>query len=121
MSLITVPSGAPTNVTVEALSSTSLLITWEPPAPSQRNGVITHYRVLVTSDSGDTQVLDVSASILSREIEGNVLTQCRKLLIIILTSVINRFGNVQPVWNTDCCCFITWNWSTFPCCVGANE
>ena len=73
MSLITVPSGAPTNITVEALSSTSLLITWEPPAPSQRNGVITQYRLLVISDSGETQVHDVSASILSREIEGNVL------------------------------------------------
>ena len=74
MSLITVPSGAPTNITVEALSSTSLLITWEPPAPSQRNGVITRYRLLVTSDSGETQVFDVSASMLSHEVKGNVLT-----------------------------------------------
>ena len=74
MSLITVPSGAPTNITVEALSSTSLLITWEPPTPSQRNGVITQFRILIISDSGDTQVHNVSASMLSREIEGNVLT-----------------------------------------------
>ena len=74
MSLITVPSGAPTNITVEALSSTSLLITWEPPPPSQHNGVITQYRLLVTSDSGETQVFEVPASILSHEIEGNILT-----------------------------------------------
>ena len=73
MSLITVPSGAPTNITVEALSSTSFLITWEPPPPSQHNGVITQYRLLVTSDSGETQVFEVPASILSREIEGNIL------------------------------------------------
>ena len=86
MSLITVPSGAPTNITVESLSSTSLMITWEPPAPSQRNGVITRYRLLVTSDSGETEVYDVSGSLLSREIEGNVLTWCRKLSIVNLTS-----------------------------------
>ena len=73
MSLITVPSGAPTNITVEALSSTSFLITWEPPPPSQHNGVITQYRLLVTSDSGETQVFEVPASILSREIAGNIL------------------------------------------------
>ena len=74
MSLITVPSGAPTNITVEAISSTSFLITWEPPPSSQHNGVITQYRLLVTSGSGETQVFDVSASMLSHEIEGNVMT-----------------------------------------------
>ena len=71
---ITVPSGAPTNITVVALSSTSLLITWEPPPPSQRNGVITYYRVLVTNDSGQKQVYNVSADQLSLRIEGNVMT-----------------------------------------------
>ena len=86
MSLITVPSGAPTNVTVESLSSTSLMITWEPPAPSLRNGVITQYRLLVTSDSRETEVYDVSGSLLSREIEGNILMWCHKLSIINLIS-----------------------------------
>ena len=71
--VITVLSGAPTNITVEALSSTSLLITWEPPPPSQHNGVITHYRVLVTSDSGQMQVYNVSADQLSLRIEGNMI------------------------------------------------
>ena len=71
--LIAVPSGAPTNITVEALSSTSLLITWEPPPPSQRNGVITYYRVLVTSDSGQMQVYNVSADQLSLRIKGNMI------------------------------------------------
>ena len=71
--LITVPPGSPTNITVEALSSTSLLITWEPPPPSQHNGVITQYRVLVTSDSGQMQVYNVSADQLSLRIEGNVI------------------------------------------------
>ena len=95
MSLITVPSGAPTNITVESLSSTSLIITWEPPAPSQRNGVITQYRLLVTSDSGETEVYDVSGSLLSREIEGNVLTWCRKLSIVNLTSFF-----FQQIWKS---------------------
>ena len=121
MSLITVPSGAPTNITVESLSSTSLMITWEPPAPSLHNGVITRYRLLVTSDSGETEVYDVSGGLLSRKIKGNALTWCHKLSVINFTSFLNRSGKVQPVWNTDCCCFIRWNWSTFPCCLCANK
>ena len=50
-----------------------MLITWEPPPPSQRNGVITYYTVLVTSDSGQKQVYNVSAGQLSLRIQGNVM------------------------------------------------
>ena len=50
-----------------------MLITWEPPPPSQRNGVITYYTVLVTSDSGQKQVYNVSADQLSLRIQGNVM------------------------------------------------
>ena len=82
--LITVPSGAATNITVEVLSSTSLLITWEPPPPSEHNGVITLYRVLVTSDSGQIRVYNVSADPLSLRIEGNVMVMHVRHLISLL-------------------------------------
>ena len=91
--LLTVPSGAPINITAEALSSTSLLITWEPPPPSQHNGVITLYRVLVTSKSGLTQIHNVSAGLLSLRIEGNVMVMhVRHPLLVLLSLLFSLAG-----------------------------
>lgn len=42
------PSGPPTNVTVDALSSSSIFITWSPPDQAEQNGIIKHYIVNVT-------------------------------------------------------------------------
>ena len=39
------PTGTPSNVTVSSVNSTTLLITWTPPTPSARNGLILGYIV----------------------------------------------------------------------------
>lgn len=44
---VTVPSGAPLNVSASAINSTALIINWELPAPSERNGDITGYSLLL--------------------------------------------------------------------------
>ncbi|XP_034045142.1 protein sidekick-1-like isoform X2 [Thalassophryne amazonica] len=41
-----VPSGAPVNVTAEAVSSTRILLTWSPIPQAQKNGVILGYKIL---------------------------------------------------------------------------
>lgn len=41
-----VPSGAPENVTAEAMSSTRMLVTWGPVPEPQQNGNILGYKVL---------------------------------------------------------------------------
>ena len=43
-----VPSGTPTNVQGVAISSTSIRLTWEPPEPGDRNGVIQAYNITIT-------------------------------------------------------------------------
>ena len=43
-----VPTGAPENVAATTLSSTSVLLTWNPPLPDLQNGIITTYFVNVT-------------------------------------------------------------------------
>lgn len=43
------PTGFPTKVRVEAISSTSISISWKPPAVHEWNGVITSYIVIVKS------------------------------------------------------------------------
>lgn len=40
-----VPSAPPMNVTLEAASSTSVIVRWEPPPKEKQNGVITGYKV----------------------------------------------------------------------------
>ncbi|XP_063237445.1 neogenin isoform X2 [Bacillus rossius redtenbacheri] len=39
------PSEPPQNVSVEAVSSTSAVVRWEPPAPGAQNGVVTGYKL----------------------------------------------------------------------------
>ena len=42
-----VPSGPPVNVTVQAISSSSLLITWQPPEQLHQNGITAGYRIQI--------------------------------------------------------------------------
>ncbi len=45
---LTVPSGPPRDVSVNALTSSSINIRWSPPLPVERNGIIRGYMVTVT-------------------------------------------------------------------------
>ena len=45
---ITEPSGAPNNIQIQVLSSTSIEVHWDPPNVLDQNGVITGYFISVT-------------------------------------------------------------------------
>ena len=65
------PDGSPTNVMIEVLSSTSVLIKWDPPEPLLRNGIITKYSLSVNFVKNETiQRYTVPATTLSVHIEG---------------------------------------------------
>lgn len=50
------PSSAPENVSVTAVSSTSIQINWTPPPPANRNGIIAEYRInVIEVDTGRQQ------------------------------------------------------------------
>ena len=51
-----VPSDVPQNVTVQALSSTSAQLMWEPPPPDHINGIIEYYIISVTGVDTDEQL-----------------------------------------------------------------
>ena len=51
--LTTVPSGPPTNFTFSVESSTSVLLSWEPPLPEERNGIIRQYSIRVELPVGE--------------------------------------------------------------------
>ena len=40
-----VPSNSPQNVSTQTLSSTEILVTWEPVPPIDQNGIVTQYEV----------------------------------------------------------------------------
>ena len=70
--LFVAPSGPPTDVNVTALSSTSLLVIWQPPEPFERNGIITAYQIHVTTFGEETSnTYMVSGNTLSLHVEGN--------------------------------------------------
>ncbi|XP_062388932.1 protein sidekick-1 isoform X4 [Sardina pilchardus] len=50
-----VPSGAPENVTVEAVSSTRILVTWSPVPEQEQNGNILGYKVLYKEKDSDLE------------------------------------------------------------------
>ncbi|XP_031422173.1 protein sidekick-1 isoform X2 [Clupea harengus] len=50
-----VPSGAPENVTVEAVSSTRILVTWNPVPEQEQNGNILGYKVLYKEKDSDSE------------------------------------------------------------------
>ena len=43
-----VPTGPPQAVEVQPENPTTLVLSWQPPAPENRNGIILHYRVNIT-------------------------------------------------------------------------
>ena len=53
--LYAAPSGAPLNVTVVVQSSTSILISWQPPETLEQNGVISSYDVEINSTKVSVQ------------------------------------------------------------------
>ena len=73
----TAPNGSPTNVTVKALSSTSVFIKWQPPEPLLSNGVITNYTLTVYFVNIETiQTFSVPATTFSVHIEGTLFISC---------------------------------------------
>ena len=50
-----VPSSPPDDLTGEALSSTSIVLSWQPPVPEMQNGIIRLYNVTVLeTNTGNT-------------------------------------------------------------------
>ena len=56
------PSGAPQNLTGEALNSRQILLAWDSPLSQDRNGIITGFVVSVTTLSTGEQLQFVTAS-----------------------------------------------------------
>ena len=60
------PSSPPLNVTTRTVNSTTIQVTWAPPAPENQNGIITLYNINVTvSETKSDFVLNASTTSLN--------------------------------------------------------
>jgi neogenin len=57
-----VPADPPQNVTVEAASSKSLIVRWEPPPPESQNGIITGYKLRWRKKGDESEVVTTDGS-----------------------------------------------------------
>ena len=55
VSVLIAPSSPPQNLTVESVSSTSILLSWKPPVLSNQNGQIRSYNIVVTDIQFQTE------------------------------------------------------------------
>lgn len=75
MLLITsaVPTGPPTDVTVMALSQTSILVRWNSPEVLEQNGPIAGYEIVLSYSNGTSRVYSsLVGDVFTFQIEGNL-------------------------------------------------
>ena len=58
--LETAPTGPPTDLTTRVLSANIISVTWDPPVPIDRNGVISHYTLSYRGIERDTSSREVT-------------------------------------------------------------
>lgn len=85
-----VPAEPPLNVSVEATSSTSIIIRWEPPSVEQRNGQITGYKIRYRKQKKAIQVETTAANIRHYELQN--LEKLAKYQVKIAAININGTG-----------------------------
>ncbi|XP_055311866.1 neogenin isoform X2 [Sitodiplosis mosellana] len=64
------PSESPLNVTLEATSSTSITVRWQPPPPEEQNGQITGYKIRYRKQKKHVQVETTPANVRHYELLG---------------------------------------------------
>ncbi|XP_058463855.1 neogenin isoform X2 [Malaya genurostris] len=65
-----IPSESPSNVSLEATSSTSITIRWQPPPVEERNGQITGYKIRYRKNKKPLQVETTPANVRHWELKG---------------------------------------------------
>ena len=98
--LIIVPSTPPQNVTVIAINSTSIFVSWKPPIATDQNGVITSYNVSVI-DLPDNNITSVIVmGYINTSITGKVLV------------VIYSYDQLSKKWPLSHVNFIAFSFSS---------
>ena len=73
-SIILVPSAPPQNVAINVISSTAIMITWNPPPLIYQNGFISSYQLLITDVNGiNSTATTTRTSYIASDLQINAL------------------------------------------------
>ena len=75
---VTAPSGPPRTVNALALSSTSILITWDNPGEFEANGIITSFEIRLRDISSRVQTYTQPGSTFSLHLESKFASSCAR-------------------------------------------
>ena len=68
------PTGAPSNVSAMALSSTSIIVRWQAPEQFDINGILTNFEITVNDTDGTIYVFTLSATAFSFHMESEYIS-----------------------------------------------
>lgn len=97
--LTTEPTGPPQDILAWTLSSTSILVKWSPPLPSEQNGVILNYTVSYISQSSQLKSLDTADNSTSIEVK-NLTIFTKYEFTVKAWNVVGPGPESEPVYNT---------------------
>ena len=99
LSLTTEPTGPPQDILAWTLSSTSILVKWSPPLPSEQNGVILNYTVSYISPSSHLKSLNTADNSTSIEVK-NLAIFTKYGFTVKAWNVVGPGPESEPVYNT---------------------
>ena len=96
----TAPTGFPQDVSVDSVSSKSAELSWSPPLPEERNGIISGYIITVTRRGTDSQLQIMSTT---TNITLNRLIAFTSYLVTVATATSAGLGppSSQLTFTTD--------------------
>ena len=95
----TEPTGPPQDVLAWTLSSTSILVKWSPPFPSEQNGIILKYNVSYRSQSNQLKSLETADNSTSIEVK-NLAIFTKYWFTVKAWNVIGAGPESESVYNT---------------------
>ena len=87
------PTGAPVEVTVSAISTTSIFIQWNPPEQFEQNGPIEGYEVTLIYRNGTQRTYRLGGSTFNFQIEGITIILLYRISIYVFVTSIQVFPN----------------------------
>ena len=96
------PEGPPTNVVAEAVDTRSILLSWEPPDPDLRNGIIGSYRITYSPVADSTNTRFITTGDTQELITVGITPNTSFSFIVAARTAVGGFGqNSPPIIQTS--------------------
>ena len=108
------PADIPQNIAVNIISSVAISVTWEPPLPEDRNGIITSYTIqLYEIVTGQTSLIQREGHHTELLIDSLHPYYEYNVSIAAETVALGPFSESQTVWTLEDCEFYSTSWGNY--------